>query len=68
VEQPEPMIKGVKIEYQVAARTRAIGYGGIGALHTMVCKLGLDKAINGSLQLLQALDRCAYAWFPSCFV
>ena len=53
-EQREPMIKGVNIEYQVAARTRAIGYGGIGAIHTMVCKLGLDKAINESLQLLKA--------------
>lgn len=53
-EQREPMIKGVNIDYQVAARTRAIGSGGIGALHTMVCKLGLDKAINESLQLLQA--------------
>src|SRR5712691_8158450 len=48
------MIKGVNIDYQVAARTRAIGYGGIGAIHTMVCKLGLDKALNESLQLLQA--------------
>lgn len=53
-EQTEPMLKEVNIEYQVAERTRAIGYGGIGAIHTMVCKLGLDKAINESLQLLKA--------------
>lgn len=53
-EQTEPMLKEVNIEYQVAERTRAIGYGGIGAIHTMVCKLGLDQAINESLQLLKA--------------
>lgn len=53
-EQRAPMLKGVNIDYQVAARARAIGSGGIGAIHTMVCKLGLDKALNESLQLLQA--------------
>jgi hypothetical protein len=53
-EQREPMMKSVKIEYQVAARTRAIGYGGIGAIHTMVCKLGLDKAINKGVKLLKS--------------
>lgn len=52
-DQAEPMMKGVKIEYQVAARTRAIGYGGIGAIHTMVSKLGLGKAIDERVKLLK---------------
>ncbi len=52
--QPEPMIKDLNIEYQVAERTRAIGYGGIGAIHKLVCKVGLDRAINESLNLLKA--------------
>jgi hypothetical protein len=54
VNQPEPMIKDLNIAYQVAERTRAIGYGGIGAIHKMVCKLGLDRGINESLNLLKS--------------
>lgn len=54
VDQAEPMIKDVNIEYQVAERTRAIGYGGIGAIHRMVCKLELDRAINEKVKLLKA--------------
>ncbi len=53
-DQAEPMLKNMNIEYQVAERTRAIGYGGIGAVHTMVCKLGLDKAINEQVKLLES--------------
>ena len=37
---------------EIAERTRAIGCGGIGALHKMVCKLGLDRAINKNIELL----------------
>jgi DDE family transposase len=53
-EQPEPMIKDLNIEYEVSERTRAAGYGGIGAIHTMVCKLGLDQEINKVVKLLKA--------------
>ena len=53
-DQPDPMFKGTNIHYEIADRTRAIGYGGIGALHTLVCGLGLDKAINESIVLLKA--------------
>ncbi len=52
-DQAEPMIKRVNIVYEVANRTRAIGYGGIGAVHTMAIKLGLEEAINESLKLLK---------------
>jgi hypothetical protein len=53
-DQAEPMLKAVNVEYQVAERTRAIGNGGIGAMHTMVCKLGLAQAINEQVKLLQS--------------
>ena len=48
-DQPDPMFKGTNIHYEIADRTRAIEYCGIGALHTLVCSLGLDKAINESI-------------------
>jgi hypothetical protein len=53
-DQPETIFKGTPIHYEIGARTRAIGYGGIGALHTLVCNLGLDKAINENIVLLKA--------------
>jgi hypothetical protein len=54
VEQAEPMIKAVNIDYQVGERTRAVGYGGLGIVHQLVCRLGLDQAINRQVQVLQA--------------
>jgi hypothetical protein len=53
-EQREPMLKELNLGYEVAARTRAIGYGGIGAIHKMVCRLGLAPAINRKVNLLKA--------------
>ena len=32
-DQPGRMFKGGNIDYEIADRTRAIGYGGIGAIH-----------------------------------
>jgi hypothetical protein len=52
-DQPDSMFKDSNIHYQIAERTRAISSGGIGALHKLVCKLGLDKAINKNVVLLQ---------------
>ena len=52
-DQEKPIFKGTNIHYEIADRTRAIGYGGIGAMHTLVCKLGLDRAINESIELLK---------------
>jgi hypothetical protein len=48
-DQPNAMFKDGNIQYQIAERTRAIGYGGIGAMHKLVCKLGLNRAINENL-------------------
>ena len=52
-DQPDSMFKDSNIHYEIADRTRAISFGGIGALHKLVCKLGLDKAINKNIVLLQ---------------
>lgn len=52
-DQPGSMFKDANIHYQIAERTRAISFGGIGALHKLVCKLKLDKAINENIVLLQ---------------
>jgi len=52
-DQPKPMFKDSNIVYEIADRTRAIGYGGIGAIHKLVCKLKLDRGINQNLELLE---------------
>ena len=52
-DQPDSMFKDSNLHYQIAERTRAIGFGGIGALHKLVCKLGLDRAINKNIVLLK---------------
>jgi hypothetical protein len=52
-DQPDAMFKDANIHYQIAERTRAIGCGGIGAMHKLVCKLKLDKAINRNIVLLK---------------
>jgi len=38
---PEPVFTASNIRYEVAARTRAIAPGGIGAMQLLVRKLGL---------------------------
>ncbi len=38
-DQPDPMFKDSDIHYEIADRTRAIIFGGIGALHKPACKL-----------------------------
>jgi hypothetical protein len=52
-DQPETMFQDPNIHYEIAERTRAIGYGGIGAMHKLVCGLGLDKEINENIYLLK---------------
>jgi hypothetical protein len=52
-DQPDPMFQDSNLHYEIAERTRAIGYGGIGAMHQLVCRLGLDKAINENISLLK---------------
>ena len=52
-DQADPMFKDSNIHFEISERTRAIGCGGIGALHKLVCKLGLDQAINRNVVLLK---------------
>jgi hypothetical protein len=52
-DQPDSMFKDSNIHYRIAQRTRAIGFGGIGAIHKLVCKLKLDRAINKNVVLLK---------------
>ena len=48
-----PIMTASNIHYEIADRTRATAAGGIGAMHLLVKKLGLDEAIDRSLGLLK---------------
>ena len=52
-DQPEPMLTASNMCYDVADRTRALGVGGIGAIHLLVRRLGLIDTINERLDLLK---------------
>jgi hypothetical protein len=47
------MMSAANIHYEIADRTRATAHGGIGAIHLLVRKLGLDRAIDTHLGLLK---------------
>ena len=49
----KPMLTASNIQYEIVERGRGIGYGGIGAMHLLVRKLGLAEAIDRRLHLLQ---------------
>lgn len=44
--QPKPIMTGRNIHYELSDKTRAMSYGGIGAIHKMVQQIGLDKEID----------------------
>ena len=48
-----PIMTASNIHYEIADRTRATAAGGIGAMHLLVQKLGLDEAIDRHLGLLK---------------
>jgi hypothetical protein len=48
-----PIMTAANIHYEIADRTRATASGGIGAIHLLVRKLGLDQAIDHHLGLLK---------------
>lgn len=52
-DQTEPMFQPGNLHYQMAERVRAIGFGGIGAVHALVTRLRLDNAINENVPLLK---------------
>jgi hypothetical protein len=49
----EPVFSASNVHYEIAERARGISSGGIGAIHTLVGKLGLAKAIDERLHLLK---------------
>jgi Transposase DDE domain group 1 len=50
---PKPVITATNIHYDVAAKTKGIACGGIGAIQLLVNKLGLAEAIDERLHLLK---------------
>jgi len=52
-DQPKPMFTARNIDYDVADRTRALGVGGIGAIHLLSQRVGLIKQIDERLHLLK---------------
>jgi hypothetical protein len=51
--QDEPMMSASNIHYEMADRTRAVGVGGIGAIHLLAGRTGLIDAIDKALSLLK---------------
>ena len=51
--QAEPMMRGSNIHYALSDKTGATSYGGLGAMHAMVQRLGLVEEIDGHLELLK---------------
>jgi hypothetical protein len=49
----KPMLTASNIQYEIGDRGRGIVYGGIGAIHLLVGKLGLAEAIDRRLRLLK---------------
>jgi len=48
-----PIMTASNMHYEIADRTRATAHGGIGAVHLLVRRLGLDRAIDSNLGLLK---------------
>jgi len=51
--QAEPMFRGRNLHYEGSERVRGLGVGGIGAMHLLAQRTGLQAAIDESLQLLK---------------
>jgi hypothetical protein len=52
-DQKNPMFRGGNIRYSITEKEGAVGYGGIGAMHTLARRLKLDRLINQGVRLLQ---------------
>lgn len=53
VNEGGPVFSADNIRYELADRTKAIGHGGIGAIHRMIRKVGLAKRIDAAIELLK---------------
>lgn len=49
----KPQLDDCNIKYELAERTRAITYGGIGLIHTLARESGLIEAINKNVHVLK---------------
>jgi hypothetical protein len=49
----KPMMTASNLHYEIAERCRGIGVGGIGAIHTLVRRIGLIEAIDQHLEVLK---------------
>jgi Transposase DDE domain group 1 len=49
----QPMMTASNIHYEIGERSRGIGVGGLGAIHTLVRRVGLIEAIDRDLQVLK---------------
>jgi Transposase DDE domain group 1 len=49
----QPMMTASNIHYEIGKRSRGITVGGIGAMHTLVRRIGLIEAIDDRLQVLK---------------
>ncbi len=52
-DQPRPMFAASNIHYDVSARARGLGEGGIGAMHLLARKVGLIERIDDELHLFK---------------
>jgi hypothetical protein len=52
-ERDQPMFRARNIQFEVADRTRAICYGGIGLIHSLARQCGLTDALDRHVQLLK---------------
>lgn len=52
-DQERPMFQARNIRYEMAERTQGMSYGGIGAMHLMLQRLGLVEDLDQSLSLLK---------------
>jgi hypothetical protein len=52
-DQPRAMLAARNIRYEVADRTRAIGCGGIGAVHLLARRVGLPEAVDANVHVLK---------------
>jgi hypothetical protein len=52
-ERSEPMLTSGKISYEIGGNVEATAFGGIFAMHRLVTRIGLVKAIDVNLELLK---------------
>ena len=52
-EAETPVMSASNTHFEMAERSQALNYGGIGAMHLMGQKLGLAEEINARVQLLK---------------